>query len=221
MYAYAGMGGLAGVVGAATGMWIESALLPVGATAGQAFAAGFAGGFAAGVVQQSILEFGGAAILGTEVSAERILLAGVTGGVTGGITAGVSRAIRNYIAGRVTNPVPRRMARVVPAQYAESPTLAAPGAQEAFVTAAEDITGITTSRGLAERLTLIDEAGNLIEGPFVVFEFDTPVSGVASPVFRSSPGFVGRGLTAGGAREFTIPNLPLAELKNLTIRIVQ
>jgi RHS repeat-associated protein len=91
LYAYAGMGGLAGVAGAATGMWIEAALLPMGATVWQAAAAGAAGGFAAGVVEQSILEAGGAAILGTEVSAERILLAGVTGGVTGGIAGGVSR----------------------------------------------------------------------------------------------------------------------------------
>ena len=102
LYAYAGMGGLAGVAGAATGMWIEAALLPVGATVWQAAAAGAAGGFAAGVVQQSILEAGGAAILGTEVSGERILLAGATGGVTGGITAGVSRAIGNYITRRLT-----------------------------------------------------------------------------------------------------------------------
>ena len=85
------MGGLAGVAGAATGMWIEAALLPVGATVLEAAAAGAAGGFAAGVVEQSILELSGAAILGTEMSAERILLAGVTGGVTGGLFAGVSR----------------------------------------------------------------------------------------------------------------------------------
>jgi len=91
LYAYAGMGGLAGVAGAATGMWIEAALLPVGATVLEAAAAGAAGGFAAGVVEQSILELSGAAILGTEMSAERILLAGVTGGVTGGLFAGVSR----------------------------------------------------------------------------------------------------------------------------------
>ena len=91
LYAYAGMGGLAGVAGAATGMWIEAALLPVGATVWQAAAAGAAGGFAAGMVEQSILEAGGAAILGTEVSAERILLAGGVGGVTGGLFAGASR----------------------------------------------------------------------------------------------------------------------------------
>jgi RHS repeat-associated protein len=102
LYAYAGMGGLAGVAGAATGMWIEAALLPVGAAVWQAAAAGAAGGFAAGVVEQSVLEIGGAAILGTEVSGERILLAGATGGVTGGTTALVRRAIGNYITRRLT-----------------------------------------------------------------------------------------------------------------------
>ena len=102
LYAYAGMGGLAGVAGAATGMWIEAVLLPAGATVGQAMLAGAAGGFAAGVVEQSILEVGGAAILGTEVSGERILLAGGIGGVTGGIIAGVSRALGNYITRRLT-----------------------------------------------------------------------------------------------------------------------
>jgi hypothetical protein len=72
-------------------MWVEAALLPVGANVWQAAAAGFAGGVAGGLVEQSILEVGGAAILGTEVSGERILLAGVTGGVTGGIAGGASR----------------------------------------------------------------------------------------------------------------------------------
>jgi len=125
----------------------------------------------------------------------------------------------------ITNPVPRRMARVVSLrggrELSDISTLGPPGAQEAFVTAADDIAGITTSRGLAERLKMIDKAGNLIEGPFVVFEFDAPVSGVASPVFRSNLGFVGHGLTAGGAREFVIPNLPLSELENLIIRTIQ
>jgi hypothetical protein len=104
-YAYAGMGGLAGVAGAATGMWIEAALLPAGATALQAFGAGAAGGFAAGVVEQSILEASGAAILGTEVSAERILFAGATGGITGGVSGMVAHWIRQrYIVYR--NPGP-------------------------------------------------------------------------------------------------------------------
>lgn len=39
--------------------------------------------------------------------------------------------------------------------------------------------------------------------------FDTPASGLASPVFRTNPGFVGSGLTSGGAREFVVPNGPI------------
>jgi RHS repeat-associated protein len=137
-------------------------------------------------------------------------------------TGQLAKAAEGAIGNRgVTNPIPSRLARVAPARYAESPTLAAPEAQDAFVTAADDIAGIKTSRGLAERLTLVDEANNLIEGPFAVFEFDAPTSGIASPTFRSNPGFVGRDLTAGGAREFVIPNLQLSELKNLFIRIVE
>ena len=96
---------MAGVAGAATGMWIEAALLPVGAAVWQAAAAGAVGGFAAGVVEQSILEFGGAYILGTEVSGERILLAGATGGVTGGLWAGASRWLRLRAAAGEAKPV--------------------------------------------------------------------------------------------------------------------
>ncbi|MBC7344076.1 MAG: hypothetical protein H5U03_01365, partial [Clostridia bacterium] len=72
-------------------------------------------------------------------------------------------------------------------------------------------------RELAYRLTLVDEAGNLRQGPFAVLEFDTPEFGIASPINRNIPGFVGRGRTAGGAREFVIPNLPISALKNLRI----
>jgi RHS repeat-associated protein len=137
-----------------------------------------------------------------------------------GISAAMMTANTFAPPAGITNPVPERMARVVPVRFAESPTLGAPGAQEVFVTAADDIAGITTSRGLAERLMLVDEAGNLIEGPFAVFEFDVPTSGIASPVFRSSTGFVGGGLTGHGAREFVIPNLPLSALENLIITIL-
>jgi hypothetical protein len=60
-----------------------------------------------------------------------------------------------------------------------------------------------------------------VRGPFAILEFDTPEVGVASPVFRNNPGFVGMGRTAGGAREFVIPNLRLEMLENLFIRIVK
>jgi RHS repeat-associated protein len=159
--------------------------------------------------------------LGIWATGTAATVVGVGQAAKAGIGALESEA-ETALAGKgVTNPIPSRMARIVPAQYAESPTLAAPGAQDAFVTEADDIAGITTSRGLAQHLALTDNAGNLIEGPFAVFEFDTPASGVASPVFRSNPGFVGRGLTAGGAREFVIPNSPIVDLNNLITRIVK
>jgi hypothetical protein len=41
-------------------------------------------------------------------------------------------------------------------------------------------------------------------------EFAPPEYGIASPVFRSDPGFIGGGRTAGGAREFVIPNQPIS-----------
>ncbi len=53
------------------------------------------------------------------------------------------------------------------------------------------------------------------------FEFDTLEYGIASLVFRTEPGFIGSGRTAGGAREFVILNLALENLANLINRIVE
>jgi len=86
---------------------------------------------------------------------------------------------------------------------------------EVFVTAAEDISNIVNSQHLANRLTLVDDLGTLRRGPFTVIEFDTPSFGIASPVNREIPGFIGGGLTQGGAREFTLPNLKIDELQNI------
>jgi hypothetical protein len=123
-------------------------------------------------------------------------------------------------AGGVTNPIPARMARVVPAEFAGGARLGAPSATEAWVTAADDLAGITTSEGLASRLTLVDRSGSLIPGPRAVIEFDAVTEGLASPVLRDAPGFVGRGMTGGGAREFVLPNLRLDQLQNVTVRVV-
>jgi len=86
--------------------------------------------------------------------------------------------------------VPGRLARVVDARAAGSPTLGAPGSGRVFVAAADDLNGISTSEGIAQRLTLLDEAGKLRTGPFEVSTFDTPAEGPASPVFRTNPGFL-------------------------------
>lgn len=120
----------------------------------------------------------------------------------------------------IRNAVPQRLARVVDADFAGSPRLGGPGADRVFVTAADDIAGISTSRGLAQRLTLLDDSFKPRSGPFAVIEFDAPMSGLGSPVFRSNPGFVGFGRTAGGAREFDLPNVLVDDLFNVSRRTV-
>lgn len=71
-----------------------------------------------------------------------------------------------------------------------------------FVTAADDIAGLSAKQ-IAQRLT-IKEADT-----FTIIRFPTPQSGLASPVNRLDPGFIGGGRTAGGAREFVVPNSPV------------
>lgn len=100
----------------------------------------------------------------------------------------------------VANPVPVRVGRVILGE-GPYPTLGPPGRQDVFVTAADDIAGMTPAQ-ISERLTIPGS------NTFTVIEFDTP-SGIASPVFRSDPGFTGGGRTLGGAREFVLPNGPV------------
>ena len=123
----------------------------------------------------------------------------------------------------VSNTVPDRMARVIHSEYSGTNTLGHYNAKDVFVTASSDVSNITNSTQLATKLSLFDNGGNLIKGPFTIIEFDTPASGISSPIFRSNPGFVspGTGKTAGGAREFSIPNLEINNLNNVTKRSVQ
>lgn len=121
----------------------------------------------------------------------------------------------------VNNPVPDRMARIIPEDIADDVTsLGKPGSEDVFVTAADDIKDISKSEDLAKKLTLENADGSPVQGPFRVIEFDTPKSGVASPVNRTDPGFVGNGQTAGKAREFVIPNKKLEEVTNKTERTI-
>ena len=112
--------------------------------------------------------------------------------------------------------LPTRLARVIPEQYAGTETLGKAGALDVFVTDASQLKGLTTSEQIAQKLTLVDEQGNLIKGPFRIIEFDTPLSGLAQPLNRVNPGFIPGGQTAGGATEYVIPNLRIGELKNVT-----
>jgi hypothetical protein len=59
----------------------------------------------------------------------------------------------------------------------------------------------------------LDKSGEFNdEASAIVFFKLRDKTGLASPIFRQDPGFVGRGRTAGNAREFVIPNKPLSEL---------
>ena len=114
-------------------------------------------------------------------------------------------------AAAVTNPVPSNLARVIPGE-GPFPTLGAPHATDVFVTAAEDIGGMNAGQ-ISTRLTIPPSE------TFTVIEFPTPSAGIATPINRANTGFVGFGRTAGGAREFVLPNGPIPA--NATIRIVQ
>lgn len=111
-----------------------------------------------------------------------------------------TKAMRR-VAKAVEGPLPKELARVIPGR-GKYPTLGPPTRKDVFVTAAQDIEGMNASE-LAKRLT-IDEADE-----FTVIRFRTPSTGVAVPINRTDPGFVGRGRTAGDAREYVIPNGPI------------
>ncbi len=130
----------------------------------------------------------------------------------------------------VTNPIPanRRFARVVPVeivyalQRGQSRLLGRPYQRgSVFVTAADDIMDVIDAHGLARRLALVDEIGNLLQGPFGIVLFTLrSLRGLASPVFRTYPGFVGFGHTAGRAREFVTPNRRIRMSRNINLRIL-
>ncbi len=112
----------------------------------------------------------------------------------------------------VTNPIPSKLVRVIPGNIT-SKTLGAPGAKDVFVTAADDIIGMNASQ-IANRLTIPSSSYG-----FKVIEFNAPRVGLASPINRTNPGFVGFGRTVGGAREFVIPNQVIPS--GSTIKIIK
>lgn len=120
-------------------------------------------------------------------------------------------AIRGLMSAEIANPVSATLARVIPGE-GPFPTLGPPGQADVFVTAADDIAGMNAAQ-IAQRLAIKPS------GSYTVIEFPTPNSGLASPINRLDPGFIGGGNTAGGAREFVVPNgsMPAGS----TIRSVQ
>ncbi|MHB1003976.1 MAG: polymorphic toxin type 10 domain-containing protein, partial [Thermoleophilia bacterium] len=111
----------------------------------------------------------------------------------------------------ISNPVPTRLARVIPGNKTRT-TLGRPGSDDVFVTAADDIAGMNAEE-ISKRLTIAKS------DTYTVIEFQTPSRGLASPINRSNPGFVGHGRTAGGAREFVIPNQTVPD--DATVRIAR
>jgi hypothetical protein len=112
---------------------------------------------------------------------------------------GVGMRFANTGVGTISNSVPSRLARVIPA-HIDAKTLGALGVDDVFVTAADDILGLNAKQ-ISKRLTIpYSKTG------YKVIEFDNPVIGLASPINRTNVGFVGFGRTAGGSREFLIPN---------------
>lgn len=80
------------------------------------------------------------------------------------------------------------------------------GKNEFWLTAADDMSGITTTQGAAEKLILIDSNGALRTNGDAILSFELgATNGIASPVNRINSGFVQGGLTGGGAREWILP----------------
>ena len=105
---------------------------------------------------------------------------------------------------------PTSLVRVIPAGI-DATTLGAPGAADVFVTTPEAIEGLDAA-GIAQRLTIPESPTG-----YQVIQFSTPESGLASPVFRTNPGFVQGGFSAGGAPEFVIPNGPIPSGASITV----
>jgi len=123
-------------------------------------------------------------------------------GVGALLTFGTGSALKAGKLGKlskINNPVPDRVARVVPIYDDPIKTLGRKGSFDVFVTDPKDIIGLD-AKGIAKRLSIPESNSG-----FQIFEFDTP-NNITSPINRMDPGFIGKGRTAGGAKEFTIPN---------------
>ena len=128
-----------------------------------------------------------------------------------GSTAVTAARVEAAVVSGTANPVPATMARVISGE-GPFPMLGLRGSSDVFVTAADDIAGMNASQ-ISRRLA-IDASDT-----FTVIKFPAPAQGIASPINRLYPQFIGRGRTAGGAREFVIPNQPVPH--GSTINIVR
>ncbi|MBI2285189.1 MAG: Ig-like domain-containing protein [Bacteroidetes bacterium] len=111
----------------------------------------------------------------------------------------------------IANPIPSQVSRVIP-NAVDATMLGKAGAADVFVTGALDLKGLNASQ-IAKKLTIPESSSG-----YKVITFPTP-QGIASPINRTTPGFIGGGRTAGGAREFVIPNQAIPA--NATIKIIK
>ena len=139
-----------------------------------------------------------ASILGP--AADALSAFGLGGAATGALSGAVAGG--TVAAAEEAATLPSSLVRVIPNGISPT-TLGPPGAADVFVTTPEAIQGLDAA-GIAQRLTIPESPSG-----FQVFQFSTPESGLASPVFRTNPGFVQGGFSAGGAPEFVIPNGPI------------
>ncbi len=135
---------------------------------------------------------------------------GAAGEVAGLAVGKAATSIGKLFTSSASNPVPATLARVVPTEFA-SGTLGKASAEEVFVTAGKDINGLNSAQ-IAEKLTIDPSPSG-----FTVYEFPTPPEGVSTPFNRPDPGFINGGRTAGGAREFIIPNQSIPTNSTTTI----
>ena len=114
---------------------------------------------------------------------------------------------------RVSNPIPTTFARVIPAGT-NARTLARASETEAFVTDAAAIEGLSYAE-LKRTLGIRPS-----ESGYDVFTFPSKgIIGIASPINRTNPLFVGRGRTVGGAPEYIIPNIQIpADATRIRVR---
>ncbi len=110
----------------------------------------------------------------------------------------------------IANPVPATLARVIP-NGIDATTLGAPGAADVFVADAAQLEGLNAQQ-IAAILAIPESPTG-----FQVIQFATPEEGLATPILRTNPGFIGGGQTAGGASEFVIPNGPIPSGATITV----
>ena len=195
---------------------VGSASLPIAASIAVSAASNGVSGVVGGVVERAINSNGDLSI--TFSPKAMGLDAATSVGSAAAFTA--VGAIVKYAGSKLGNAatkglqgvdIPSKLAHVIPGEGPFS-SLAQPSRNDVFVTAAEDVAGLGPE-AIANRLAIPKSSS------YTVIEFKTPSQGLASPVLRSDPGFVGRGLTAGGAREYVIPNGPIPD--GAAIRVVR